>query len=107
MGDHDRACLAHAGQPNQQPPPASPGTAMASAAASREAWKTALWWGPILWTIHDCLASVHWVQRWAVDPRPGEAPPEGGELVVAERLSPRLYQFTRGEVVLMRWAGLV
>lgn len=85
-------------------------------AASREAWKRALWWVPVLAAIHDCLGSVHWVERGQQDmdaehegQQGGAAGSSGGssgslagEALLVERLSPRLYKFRRGDIVLLR-----
>lgn len=47
-------------------------------------------------------ASLHWVRGWAAQPdQAGQAAEP--DLLLVERLSPRLYKFQRGEVVLLRW----
>lgn len=73
--------------------------------ASWEAWKRALLWVPVFVAFHDCIASVHWVRNLPVSPdaEEGREPSEERPgIVMAERLSPRLYRFTRGDLVLLK-----
>jgi hypothetical protein len=58
----------------------------------------ALWWAPVFVAFHDCIASLHWLKSWSNS----EEVVDAGEVAVVERLSPRLYKFRRGAVVLLR-----
>ncbi len=59
----------------------------------------ALWWAPVFVAFHDCIASLHWVKGRSG----GDSEGAEGEVVVVERLSPRLYKYKRGEIALIRY----
>ncbi|KAK9820562.1 hypothetical protein WJX72_011658 [[Myrmecia] bisecta] len=64
--------------------------------------KQTLWWTPVVITVNDCICGQAVVNGRSMQPTLNPAPEAGKDRVLADKLSIRLYQYNRGDVVLLR-----